>query len=342
MPENYSIPQWPYVYGGPQSQGKLKAQAIDFMVREKLPFQPEGNGEHVFIQIEKVGENTEYIARLLARFAGVRQRDIGFAGLKDRQAVTRQWFSVWLPGKDEPDWGEIESDNIRVLQTQRHLRKLKRGVLSENEFEIRIRDCKGDRAMLEQQLQKITKQGIANYFGPQRFGIQGQNLNKALALFDGAKVKKELKSIYLSAVRSYLFNQLLAERVANNTWNKAIAGDVLIFDNSNSYFKFDQQDESVQQRVAVGKIHPSGMLCGDKKLETSALVYQLENRIVAENPKLIEGLLKFHLNNDRRSLRVFASNLQWQFETDHQVVLSFALPPGSYATSLLREVFNTD
>ncbi len=342
MSENYSIPLWPYVYGGPQSQGKLKAQAIDFVVREKLSFQPEGIGEHVFIQIEKVGENTEYIARLLARFAGVRQRDIGFAGLKDRHAVTTQWFSVWLPGKDEPDWNKIESDTIRVLQIQRHLRKLKRGVLSENEFEIRIRDCKGDKALLEQQLQKITKQGMANYFGPQRFGIKGQNLNKALALFDGAKVKRELRSIYLSAARAYLFNQVLARRVLENNWNKAIAGDVLMFDKSNSYFVFDQQDNSLVERVSAGKIHPSGMMFGDDKLETFALALKFESDIVAENQVLTEGLSKFDLKNDRRSLRVFANNLQWEFEAQNNLVLRFALPPGSYATSLIRELIDTD
>ena len=134
------IPVWEFAYGGPNSTGKIKTVPDDFIVEEQLPFQPEGDGEHVFLQIEKCGENTEYVARLLARFAGVRQRDVSYAGLKDRHARTTQWFSVWLPGKDAPDWQQIETESIKVVLSQRHARKLKRGVLSGNRFEIVIRE----------------------------------------------------------------------------------------------------------------------------------------------------------------------------------------------------------
>jgi len=199
------------------------------MVQEILSFQPEGSGEHAFLQIQKQGENTEYVARLLARFAGVRQRDIGYAGLKDRHGRTTQWFSVWLPGKEDPDWSQLETPSIQVLQAVRHARKLKRGVLSGNRFQLLIRDWAGDKSRLEMQLQCIKKSGFPNYFGSQRFGHQGQNVNKALALLQGAKVKRELRSIYLSAVRSYLFNQILSQRIIANNWNQAIAGDVFIF-----------------------------------------------------------------------------------------------------------------
>ena len=132
------LPEWPYAYGGPSASGEIKALPDDFIVDEMLSFMPEGSGEHVFLHIEKSGENTEYVARLLARHAGVRQRDVSFAGMKDRHGRTRQWFSVWLPGKIEPDWADLETESLRILQTVRHARKLKRGVLAGNQFKTLI------------------------------------------------------------------------------------------------------------------------------------------------------------------------------------------------------------
>jgi tRNA pseudouridine13 synthase len=203
---NIEIPIWHYVYGSPSGVGKIRTVPEDFIVYESLAVEPSGEGEHVFLQIQKTSENTEYVARQLARFANVRQRDIGYAGLKDRHAVTTQWFSVWLPGKSEPDWMAFATDNMKVLHIVRHARKLKRGVLSGNRFEITIRDWQGDQAKTIGQLGLIKANGIANYYGEQRFGNQGQNVNKALTMFRGDKVKREQRSLYLSAARSYLFN----------------------------------------------------------------------------------------------------------------------------------------
>ncbi|MBL6986147.1 MAG: tRNA pseudouridine(13) synthase TruD, partial [Methylobacter sp.] len=204
---NIEIPIWPYVYGGPSGIGKIRSLPEDFVVMENLSFEPSGAGEHAFLQIQKKGENTEFVARQLSRFAGVRQRDVSYAGLKDRYAVTTQWFSVWLPGKAGPDWTQFETNTIKVLHSVRHAKKLKRGVLSGNSFKLVIRDWQGDQAKTIQQLEQIKANGIANYFGSQRFGNQGQNVNKALAMFEGAKVGREQRSIYLSAARSYLFNR---------------------------------------------------------------------------------------------------------------------------------------
>ena len=336
--ETIQIPHWVTVYGNPVSQGKIKTKADDFIVKEQLSFQPEGSGEHVFLQIEKTGENTEYIARLLARFAGVRQRDVSFAGLKDRHAVTTQWFSVWLPGKEDPDWTQLELESIKILQVKRHARKLKRGVLSGNDFQILIREWQGDRGIIEEQLQQIKTHGFANYFGVQRFGRQGQNVNKALDLFAGAKVKREQRSIYLSAARSYLFNQLLAKRIEDDSWNQAISGDVFIFDKSNSYFKSNQLDHSVLERIKQGEIHPTGMMYGKGEGETSAEALQIETSILNDHQELADGLIKFDLSSDRRALRVMVSNLQWEFVDDTSLLLKFSLPAGSYATSLVREI----
>ena len=332
------IPVWEFAYGGPNSTGKIKTVPDDFIVEEQLPFQPEGEGEHVFLQIEKCGENTEYVARLLARFAGVRQRDVSYAGLKDRHARTTQWFSVWLPGKDAPDWQQIETESIKVVLSQRHARKLKRGVLSGNRFEIVIREWQGDKAKLEQQLQQINEHGVPNYFGVQRFGHQGQNVNKALSLFQGEKVKREQRSIYLSAARSYLFNLLLDKRICADNWNQAVNGDVFVFDQSNSYFKTEQPDTSVLERINTGEIHPTGMMFGKGEQETKGQALEIEQSIINANQALTDGLIKLDLKNDRRPLRVLVRDLRWAFLADSELRLYFSLPAGSYATSLLREV----
>jgi tRNA pseudouridine13 synthase len=335
------IPTWAHAYTNLNSIGTIKTIPADFIVVEQLSFQPEGAGEHAFVQIKKTGENTEYIARLLARFAGVRQRDVSYAGLKDRHAITTQWFSIWLPGKADPEWTQIETEGIKVLQTTRHARKLKRGVLAGNKFQIVIRDWEGDKDVLETQLQLIKQQGIPNYFGSQRFGLQGQNVNKALALFQGAKVKREQRGIYLSSVRSYLFNQLLSERVKLDNWNRGIEGDVFIFDQSRSYFKSDQLDSSVLDRIKKGVIHPAGLMAGKGNFETTAEALAMEESIVNTYQVLVDGLIKFDLKADRRAFRVLVNNLQWKFQEDSQVVLNFFLPSGSFATALLRELINS-
>jgi len=336
------IPVWEYAYSGPACTGKIKTIPDDFIVEEQLPFHPDGSGEHVFLQIEKCGENTEYVARLLARFAGVRQRDVSVAGLKDRHARTTQWFSVWLPGKDAPDWQQIETKSIKVVQSLRHARKLKRGVLSGNRFEIIIRELQGDKTRLDEQLQQINIAGFPNYFGVQRFGHQGQNVDKAMSLFQGAKVKREQRSIYLSAARSYLFNQLLAKRVIASNWNQAVSGDVCIFDQSNSYFKSTELDASVLQRIKRGEIHPAGLLFGKGERETSALALEFEDSIIDLNTELVDGLIKYDLKSDRRSLRIMVRDLRWDFKSDSELLLKFSLPAGSYATSLIRELIEIE
>lgn len=335
------VPVWEYAYGGPASQGKIKTLPDDFIVEEQLSFEPEGSGEHVFLQIEKCGENTDFVARLLARFAGVRQRDVSYAGIKDRHARTTQWFSIWLPGKQDPEWKLLETETIKVLQALRHARKLKRGVLSGNQFKIRIRDWQGDKTQLQQQLQLIKESGFPNYFGVQRFGNQGQNVNKALGLFLGEKVKREQRSLYLSAARSYLFNQLLSSRVLAGNWNQVIEGDVCIFDQSNSYFKVNKLDDSIVDRVHAAAIHPTGMMYGKGESEVSGQAQLIEQRIINNVPELAEGLVKLGLTADRRALRVMVKDLYWEFLNESELELSFSLSSGSYATSLLRELVVT-
>lgn len=335
-----TLPVWAYAYGLPAATGKIKISPADFIVDEALPFQPEGNGEHVFLHIQKTGENTEYLARLLARVAGVRQRDIGVAGMKDRHGITTQWFSVWLPGKAAPDWSAAEVENIKILQAIRHPRKLKRGVLSGNHFKIVIRDFIGDKEITLQKLDTIKNNGFPNYFGEQRFGNHGQNINTALALFNGAKMKPEQRSIYLSAARSYLFNLILSERVKCQNWNHAINGDVCMINQSNSFFKAEAIDEVLQNRIANGEINLTACLYGKGENKAIEKALEIENSVIESHSELAQGLLKFDLEMDRRALRTYPENLVGEFLSENTLQLSFFLTAGSYATALLREVIN--
>lgn len=332
------IPVWPFVYGQPSDQGKIRTVPEDFIVSENLSFEASGAGEHAFLRIEKTNENTDYVARQLARFAGVRQRDIGYAGLKDRHAVTTQWFSVWLPGKPDPDWTQFETDNIRVLQSLRHARKLQRGALSGNRFKLIIREWQGDSAKTNERLEFIKLGGMANYYGEQRFGHRGQNVNKALSLFQGRKTRHEQRSLYLSAARSYLFNHILAARIKQKNWNQAIAGDVFAFDSSRSRFKSDQPEPDIISRVNAGEIHPTGVLWGRGDALASAEALAIEQAVIDDYAEIAEGLVQGRVDVDRRPLRVNIRDLQWQFIGDSELELRFTLPAGSYATALLREI----
>lgn len=333
---NIEIPTWPYVYGSPSGTGTLRSVPEDFIVVENLSFEPSGTGEHAFLQIQKTGENTEFIARQLARFANVRQRDIGYAGLKDRHAVTTQWFSVWLPGKEDPDWTQLASDNIKVLHVIRHARKLKRGVLSGNRFKITLRDWQGDQVKTIQQLHAIKTHGLANYYGTQRFGHNGQNVNKALAMFQGARVGREQSSLYLSAIRSFLFNQMLARRVADASWNQASAEAVYMFDGSHSSFKSILPDADIIERLAQHTIHPTAVLYGVAKPDSP--LNAVEQSVCHDYPELTQGLMAARVEMARRALRINVPDLQWHTLDSTTWVLEFSLPAGSYATALLREI----
>ena len=332
------IPVWPYVYGQPSGSGKIRSIPEDFIVQENLSFEPSGEGEHVFLYIEKKGENTEYVARQLSRFASVRQRDVSYAGLKDRYAITSQWFSVWLPGKADPDWTQFESDSMKVLHAVRHTRKLKRGVLSGNSFKLVIRDWKGDQPRTIRQLDLIKANGIANYFGVQRFGNEGQNVGKALDMFRGVKVSREQRSLYLSAARSYLFNRILAYRVTQNNWNQPVVGDSYQFDLSHSCFQSGQPDAEIIRRLTANEIHPVGVLWGRGDADVSGEALNIEQAVIQAHDGLAQGLIANAVNRDRRALRVNVQDLHWQFVDDMTLELCFTLPAGSYATSLLREI----
>ena len=332
------FPDWPNTYGGPPGGGLIRQSPEDFKVEEVLPFTPSGEGEHLFLFIEKRGENTDYVARQLAKFAGVLARDVGYAGLKDRQAVTRQWFSIWLPGKPMPDWQHWDQENISLIDITRHHKKLKRGVLTGNKFSLMIRQWDGDVKHTEHVLNTIAVGGIANYYGAQRFGHQGKNIEKALSLFQGQTFKRNQRSLYLSAARSFIFNCILARRVELENWNQVVAGDVLQFEGSNSFFRTDVVDSVLTARVSALELHPTGCLWGLGNVPEHGDAWHIEQTILTQYSELRDGLEAMDLKIGRRALRVVVDNLTWAFTDVQTLRLSFFLPAGSYATALLKEI----
>jgi len=329
---------WPNAYGGPYGSGLIRQTPEDFVVEEVLPFSPSGDGEHLFLFIEKRGENTEYVARQLSKFTGVLARDIGYAGLKDRHAVTRQWFSLWLPGKANPDWQSWDQANITLIDTARHHKKLRRGVLTGNKFSLMVRQWEGDVAQTETLLKTIAKTGMANYYGEQRFGHDGKNIEKAQLLFQGKSFNRNQRSLYLSAVRSFLFNGILARRIELNNWNQIVLGDVLQFDGSNSFFQTDTIDSDVAVRVADLELHPTGCLWGRGEVLVQAESWCIEQAVLSQHSELKEGLEAMGLQLGRRAFRVRVEGLSWDFVDAETLTLSFFLPAGSYATALLKEI----
>lgn len=338
-----ALPDWPRVPGQGGINNHITARIRnfpeDFQVNEELGFLPEGEGEHLYLQIRKRNRNTDQVVREVARHAGVRVRDVGYCGLKDRHAVTTQWLSVWLPGKPDPEWDSIEDDNLQIVEQVRHSRKLQRGALSRNIFQIVLREVGGDRNNVEQRLESIKQNGAPNYFGEQRFGRNGDNLKQVEAMFNGRKIRdRHLRSLYLSSARSYLFNEVLARRVEDGTWNTIIPGEAVMLSGSHSYFICDEINEEIMQRLSVGDIHPSGPLWGKGDLPVKAQAKELENAILLPYTLFCNGLEKAGMKQERRALRLLVNDLQWTWLSETDLQLNFSLPAGTFATAVLREV----
>jgi tRNA pseudouridine13 synthase len=333
----------PYAHGGPVASGQIKLDPEDFVVEEVLGFEPLDEGEHVFLRIEKRGENTDYLARQLAKYAGLSPRDVSYAGLKDRHGRTTQWFSVHLPGKREIDWSGFDSESVTVLAAIRHNRKLKKGALKGNRFEITARELQGDRDALAQRLNQIKTAGVPNYFGPQRFGRDDQNIEKAQAWFEGAlKLRdRHLEGLYLSAARALIFNRVLGRRVGDGTWNRAIPGDVFMFGDSHSFFK-DALTPEIERRLQALDIHPSAPLWGRGESAASDAALGIESETAAELAVFRDGLVRARVDMARRPLRLPVPDLQWDFPAEDALRLGFSLPAGAYATVVLREAILID
>jgi tRNA pseudouridine13 synthase len=331
-----------YAYGEPTCCGVYKVTADDFEVEEQIAYELSGEGEHLWCWVEKRGENTDWVTQQLARWAGVSPARIGVAGQKDRHAVTRQWFSIQLPGQADPDPQALGLENVHILKMVRHQRKLQTGGLSGNRFRLVIRQLQGDCSALQPRLEAIAQQGVPNYFGEQRFGLNGRNLPKADALLSGrlTRVKRNQKSLYISAARSWLFNRVLSERVRQGSWNRFVDGDVLQLQGSQRWFVEDGS-EALVDRVAEGDLHPTGPLVGRGDLPSREKVNALETAQLVPYAAWLDGLERLGLKQDRRALRVLPQGVAWRWlegGEEAALELAFTLPAGSYATMVVREI----
>lgn len=332
----------PRAHGGAAGTGRLRASPEDFVVREWLGFEADGEGDHLLLRVRKRGANTHWVAKQLARLGKVHPRDVGFAGLKDRDAVSEQTFSVPLRSAVGADWTGVTGEGFEVLSCARHRRKLKRGALRGNGFEIVVREWNGDAAVLRQRLEAIAAHGVPNYFGPQRFGRDANNLRTAEAWFvEGVAPQDRFeRSFALSAARAAIFNAVLAERVMRGSWNRLLPGELVNLDGSGSIFQAEVIDTVLDDRCRMLDVHPTGALWGAGATGPTGVVAELEQEAASRFPALCSGLVAAGLEADRRALRIKVSELQWDIASDN-VRLQFRLGRGAYATAVLHEVLDS-
>lgn len=320
-----SLPDWARAHGGPLLAAAIRTQPADFEVVEELGWDFTGDGEHDYLWIEKTGANTEWVARQLAKHAEVPARDVGFSGLKDRHAVTSQWFSV--PRWHAPDWSALDVDGVRVLDAHRHNRKLRRGAHRSNSFRIVLRGGTiTDPDTIEARADLIRRQGVPNYFGAQRFGRAGGNLALADQWASGARLPRHKRGIAISTARSFCFNESLHKRVDAGTWDTLLAGDQANLAGTGSIFDVGEVDDELVRRCREMDIHPAGELPGDGS--------------DIDNGQWQAALDGARVDPGWRSLRLPVPDLEAEIEAG-TMTLKFSLGRGAFATSVLREIAST-
>jgi len=328
----------PRAHGAAVLSARMRSSPEDFIVTEIDAFAATGSGEHLLLTVEKRGMNTAFAASRIAQWAGVPEMGIGYAGLKDRHAVTRQSFSVQLPGRADPDWSALAIPGVRVLAASRHDRKLKRGSHRGNRFRIRVRDVDGDRERVESRIAMIRERGVPNYFGEQRFGREAGNVDLAREMFKGRRVRRTEAGLALSAARSLVFNAVLAQRVDDGSWDCGLDGEVWMLAGTHSIFGPEPWTIDLARRLAAFDIDPTGPLVGEGELRTIARARDVEERAIAPYRDLVDGLAATGMSQQRRALRLRVEGLLHEWEADGSLVVEFRLAAGSFATVVLREL----
>lgn len=330
----------PYLHGGPLGRAGFKVQPEDFVVEELLGFEPSGDGEHCLLWVEKRNLESNAAAARLADALGLRRRLVSHCGLKDRHAVTRQWFSLHMPGQPSPAPEALESEGLRVLRVTRNTRKLRRGIHQGNRFTIRLRQPEFSAEVAEERWRQICSVGAPNFFGSQRFGNEGRNVEKALAMFRGEFTPGDrlLRGLLLSAARSQIFNAVAAERMARGIWDQALAGEVYGFPDNGTILLIENQRGDEVQRFAAGKVEITAPLWGIGGLHSAGEVRAMEDEVAARYPELTAGLETAGLRQERRVMRLRPVNPAFAVMEGGDLLLSFDLPRGTYATTALREL----
>ncbi|WP_047045410.1 tRNA pseudouridine(13) synthase TruD [Vibrio mexicanus] len=328
-----------YLSGKPVAKAKIKAKPEHFKVVENLGFDFTGSGEHLMVRIRKTGENTSFVANELAKACGVKSKDVSWAGLKDRHAVTEQWLSVHLPKGETPDFSEFLAayPSVEILATDRHNKKLRPGDLQGNSFELTLSEVTDVHDVL-QRLESIAKTGVPNYFGAQRFGNGGNNLDEARRWGrENVRTRNQNKrSLYLSAARSWIFNQIVSDRIEQSIFSTLVEGDIalateerVIVDTSNI--------AELNEKVAQGIAEISAAMAGDNQLPTSEKALELEQPHLDAEPDLMALIRGNRMRHERRAISLVPEGLQWEAQGDN-IVLRFALDAGCFATSIVREL----
>ncbi|MBT0585387.1 tRNA pseudouridine(13) synthase TruD [Alteromonas sp. SM 2104] len=337
---------WQYLHGKPSSTGTFKQQPQDFIVREQLGYAPSGEGEHIYVWLEKTNLNTAFVAEQLAKFCQIPLRNVTYAGRKDKLAVTEQWFGLHIPGNSEPDWQSFALEGARVLSSQRHTKKLRTGVLKGNAFDIRLRDVTLAEDFAER-LANVTAHGVPNYFAEQRFGVKqtpddtwqvGGNLALAEKMLAGETIRNRNKrSMAISALRSWVFNTVVSARVQASLAHQPLPGDAIQLSGSNSFFICDQVDEVLLKRLQERDILLTAPMLGKGELASKDQAFAWESAQLNGFEPARALLSELGLRQERRALLTTPQDLTWKVNGD-DLELQFSLPSGCYATSVLREI----
>jgi tRNA pseudouridine13 synthase len=329
----------------PGSGGTVRAVPEDFQVDEVPADLPSGAGPHLYLRVEKRGRTTRDVVRALARALGVPERDAGFAGMKDRDAVTTQWLS--FPVAKDPDPSALAAPGLRVLEASRHVNKLRTGHVRANVFSIAVRGADPGRARAA--AEALADRGLPNFFGPQRFGTEGRNAEIGRALLRGeatpearrAERDRFLRRLSISAYQSLLFNRWLAERMADGLFATALPGDVMKKLDSGGLFTCE--DVTVDgPRVARFEISPAGPMFGHKLRAAAGDALRREERILAAEAIALADFARGggEAEGTRRAARL-PVRVDVAPEGDGYRA-RFELPKGSYATVVLRELMKAE
>ena len=341
---------WQYLNDTPVASGLLKQHIADFKVTEELGYTLSGDGEHIYVELEKTQLNTAYVAEQLASFCGLPLRQVTYAGRKDKYAVTRQWFGVHVPGKTEFNWDAFTLEGTRILQVQRHNKKLRTGQLKGNHFEITLRAVTDPDAVVNR-LQQAARTGVPNYYGSQRFGVQriseegevnrGGNLMLAERMLNGEVIKNRKKrSMALSALRSWLFNEMLSNRIARGCLHTITPGDVINLAGSNSIFVADEDIQPLSERLTRQDLSTTIPLWGKGDIGSAGDARIMELESAAAYPEVTAFLADQKLSMERRAAIIWPQRLECNQQGD-TLIIRFFLPSGCFATTVLRECLLT-
>ncbi len=341
---NLGTEHWQYAFARPSSHAVFKQHPQDFVVEEQLGFVPTGEGEHQFIWVEKINANTAFVAEQLAKFCQLPLRAVTYAGRKDKHALTRQWFGIHTPGKADIDFSQWNIAGVNILHQTRHNKKLRTGQAKANHFTICLRKVSDPDALVNA-LEKCQN-GVPNYFGEQRFGVtttadghlsKGGNLVLAEKMLAGEAIRNRNKrNMVLSALRSWLFNEVVSARIEANAFEHILPGDALMLTGSNSFFICEHPSEEELSRYCQGDLSPTAPLWGKGDSITTNDAKTFEQSVAAEHVAVKAFLASMGMDQERRAIKIWPRDLEWHIEDD-KLTVSFALPGGCFATSVLRE-----